>query len=72
MTTDRELLSAAIKASGKSVRAFARDVLTRDPRSVWRWLSLAKPSPMPRAVRERCEAIIATPNAVHSAVGDGP
>ncbi len=60
MTTDRELLSAAIKASGKSVRAFARDVLTRDPRSCWRWL--AGTNPLPRAVRERCEAIIATPH----------
>ena len=55
--TDSELLSAAIKASGLSVRHFARDVLTRDARTVWRWL--AGDNLMPRAVRERCEAIIA-------------
>lgn len=54
--TDVELLSAAIKASGLSVRRFAHDVLTRDPRTVWRWL--AGENPLPHAVRERCEAII--------------
>lgn len=55
--TDKELISAAIKASGLSVRGFARDVLTRDPRTVWRWL--AGENPLPAAVRERCEAILA-------------
>ncbi len=62
--TDAELLSAAIKASGESVRGFAREYLTNAPgiqspniRTVWRWLSST--SPMPRAVRAKCEAIIA-------------
>jgi hypothetical protein len=56
--TDRELISAAIKASGLSVRRFARDVLTRDPRTVWRWL--AGSNPLPQAVRAKCEAIVAS------------
>lgn len=55
--TDPELLSAAIKASSLSVRGFARDVLTRDPRTLWRWL--AGENPLPLAVRTKCEAIIA-------------
>lgn len=54
--TDRELISAAIKASGLSVRRFAAEVLTRDPRTVWRWL--AGENALPQAVRERCEAIV--------------
>ena len=57
--TDADLLSAAIKASGLSVRRFAADVLTRDPRTVWRWL--AGENPLPRAVREKCEAIVTQP-----------
>lgn len=53
--SDADLLRAAIAASGLSVRKFA-GVLVRDPRTLFRWLS--GESPLPRAVRERCEAII--------------
>lgn len=60
--TDPELISAAIKASGLSVRRFAAEVLIRDPRTVWRWL--AGENPLPLAVRTRCEAILAaTPHS---------
>lgn len=55
--TDPELLSLAVKASDLSVRRFAREVLTRDPRTVWRWL--AGENPLPDAVRQKCKAIIA-------------
>lgn len=55
--TDAELISATITASGLSVRRFAAEVLTRDPRTVWRWLS--GENPLPRAVREKCEALLA-------------
>ncbi len=34
-----ELLRAAITASGLSVPRFAREVLGRHPRTVWRWLA---------------------------------
>lgn len=54
--TDKELISAAIEASGLSVRRFAKEVLTRDPRTVWRWL--AGDNPMPQAVRKRCADIL--------------
>ena len=53
--SDAELLRAAIAASGLSVRKFA-DVLVRDPRTLFRWLS--GESPLPKAVRKKCEAII--------------
>jgi hypothetical protein len=55
--TDPELISAAIRASGLSVRRFARETLLRDPRTVWRWL--AGDNPMPELVREKCRAIVA-------------
>ena len=42
------LLRAAIAASGLSARRYAIDVLTRDERTVRRWL--AGKSPIPRAV----------------------
>ena len=54
--SDAELLRAAIAASGLSVRKFAV-VLVRDPRTLFRWLS--GESPLPRAVRERCEQLVA-------------
>ncbi len=54
--TDAELISAAIKASGLSVRRFAAEILTRDARTVWRWL--AGENPLPQAVRAKCEAIL--------------
>jgi len=42
------LLRAAIAASGLSARRYATEVLTRDERTVRRWL--AGKSPIPRAV----------------------
>ena len=51
--TDGELLRTAIDASGLSVRRFAREVLVRDPRTVFRWLAGA---PLPRAVRDMLAA----------------
>lgn len=54
--TDPELLSFAIKVSGLSVRQFAADKLTRDPRTVFRWL--AGDNPLPKAVREYCTRLI--------------
>ena len=54
--SDAELLRRAIAASGLSVRKFA-DVLIRDPRTLFRWLS--GESPLPKAVRKKCEAMVA-------------
>jgi hypothetical protein len=45
------LLRQAIQSSGLSASAYARDVLTRDPRTVRRWL--AGDSPIPRAVLDK-------------------
>jgi hypothetical protein len=49
--TDRELLERTIARSGLSVRAFARDILWRDERTVRRWL--AGDSPVPAVVADR-------------------
>ena len=49
--TDRELVEQAIKRSGLSARAFARDVLWRDERTVRRWIS--GESPVPKVVADR-------------------
>jgi uncharacterized protein YyaL (SSP411 family) len=49
--SDRELLEQAIARSGLSARAFARDVLWRDERTVRRWLS--GESPIPAVVADR-------------------
>jgi len=49
--TDRELLEQAIQRSGLSARAFARDVLWRDERTVRRWIS--GESPVPAVVADR-------------------
>lgn len=58
--TDAELLSAAIKKSGLSVRQFGRQVLERPAasqmRQVWRWL--AGDHPLPIKVREQLEQIV--------------
>lgn len=48
MPDPRTQLEAAIARSGLSARAFARHVLTRDERTVRRWLS--GESPIPREV----------------------
>jgi transcriptional regulator with XRE-family HTH domain len=50
-----ELLRAAIKASGLSARRFAREVLTRDERTIRRWLR--GDTPVPPAVVEFLERI---------------
>jgi hypothetical protein len=55
--TDPELVSAAIKASGLSASAFARDVLVRNPRTVFRMLK--GETPLSDPVRAKCEAIVA-------------
>lgn len=52
--TDRDLLQKAIEASGLSARRFATEVLTRDERTIRRWL--AGDSPIPKAVVEFLEA----------------
>jgi hypothetical protein len=49
--TDRELLERTIARSGLSARAFARDILWRDERTVRRWL--AGDSPVPAVVADR-------------------
>jgi hypothetical protein len=48
--TDRDLLELAIKRSGLSARAFAREIW-RDERTVRRWL--AGDSPVPKCVTDR-------------------
>ncbi len=57
LAEDATLMRAAVRASGLSARRFAVDVLTRDERTVRRWL--AGDSPLPKAVRDKCLAIIA-------------
>ena len=53
--TDRELLRAAITASGLSARKFAKTVVVVgvNERTVRRWL--AGDSPLPQAVRKKLE-----------------
>lgn len=58
---DKELLSRAIEVSGLSVRQFAKQVLVREPRTVWRWL--AGENALPTAVRAKAEEIIRTAEA---------
>jgi hypothetical protein len=48
--SDQRLLSEAIKRSGLSARAFAREIW-RDERTVRRWL--AGDSPVPKCVSDR-------------------
>lgn len=54
--TAQQQLQAAITASGLSAQAYARTILTRDPRTVRRWLS--GDSPIPEAVREFLEGLV--------------
>lgn len=49
--TAQQLLIEAIERAGLSARAFARDVVWRDERTVRRWLS--GDSPIPKVVAER-------------------
>ena len=48
---DRDLLARMIERSGLSARAFAREILWRDERTVRRWL--AGDSPVPAVVADR-------------------
>lgn len=48
LRSDADLLSAAIRASGLSARAFALDVIARDDRTVRRWLA---GDPLPAVLR---------------------
>ena len=54
MTDPRKLLRRAIKASGLSNRKYAEQVLTRDERTIRRWLS--GKTAIPRAVIAKLEA----------------
>jgi hypothetical protein len=58
--TDPDLLRAAIRNSGLTNSAFARDVLARDPRQVRRWLA---GRPLPDAVRAFLERTAQVPIA---------
>ena len=49
---DMALILAAIKSSGLSARKFATEILTRDERTVRRWL--AGDAPVPAPVRAFC------------------
>ncbi len=60
MTDPIRLLRRAIKRSGLSNRKYATDVLTRDERTIRRWLS--GQSAIPRAVVERLTAEQRTAN----------
>jgi len=55
--TDRELLEDAIERPGLSARAFARETLWRDERTVRRWLS--GQSPIPAVVVDRLREEVA-------------
>ena len=55
--SDSELLSAAIRASGLSVRRFGRvHFPLSNERTIWRWLS--GESPMSSKVRALCQLVI--------------
>ena len=56
MTVD--LLRAAIQASGLSVNDFARKVLGRHPRTLWRWLAGGK---IPEVVQDKLRDILKRP-----------
>lgn len=54
--TDAELVSAAITASGLTVNRFATEILTRDDRTVRRWLDGTRP--LPPVVRAKLEQLV--------------
>lgn len=63
MPTEREIspadidtLRRAITASHRSIRAFAEDVLVRDPRTVERWLAGSRP--IPEIVVQKCRTLL--------------
>ncbi len=53
---DQALVSAAIKASGLSASAFAREILVRNPRAIFRML--AGEVPLSPVVRAKCRGVI--------------
>jgi hypothetical protein len=53
--TDAELLRAAILKSGLSVRQFARQVMSREHRTLHRWLA---GQPIPKAAKAFLEAYL--------------
>lgn len=53
---DVALLENAIASTGKSVRAFAHDVLARDDRTVRKWLE--RRTTLPKYVREKCYQVV--------------
>lgn len=59
MSDDIELLKRAIAKSGLSARRFAVEVLTRDERTIRRWLDGDRP--IPRVVRRKLLEILGEP-----------
>lgn len=57
--TDIELLERAIAKSGLSARRFAVEVLTRDERTIRRWL--AGDRPIPQVVRKKLLELLGEP-----------
>lgn len=53
---DVALLKNAIASTGKSVRAFSHEVLSRDDRTVRKWLQGR--NTLPLYVREKCQQIV--------------
>lgn len=56
--TDAELLRLAYQRSGLPWHRFAREVLGRHPRTMWRYLA---GDAMPSVVRERLETLLKPP-----------
>ena len=59
MNDDIELLKRAIAKSGLSARRFAVEVLTRDERTIRRWLDGDRP--VPRVVRRKLLELLGEP-----------
>lgn len=57
-TDDARLLSAAIQQSGLSIEQFARTVIVRDARNVYRWLK--GQYALPARVRSRLRELLDT------------
>lgn len=61
---DAELIRAAIDTAGLSARRFAERVLTRDERTIRRWVSGEQP--IPEIARERLVWLLALPDGIRS------
>jgi hypothetical protein len=59
LSDDIELLKRAIAESGLSARRFAVEVLTRDERTIRRWLDGDRP--IPRVVRRKLLELLGEP-----------